>query len=108
MLFKCINFKRVQRDHLIPKIPGKGDIMDRAKFLQARASLCLWTFLDKIFISGAHPECFNVTFDEAQKKCASLGKRLCTPNELANDICCGLGCQFDKELQWQVEDGKFF
>ena len=52
------------------------------------------------------PECLIGTFDQAQEKCASNGKRLCTPMELANGQCCSKGCSFDEKLNWQVDDGK--
>ena len=51
-------------------------------------------------------ECLIVTFEKAQEKCASIGKRLCSPKELASDLCCGLGCHFDAKLNWQKGEGK--
>jgi len=43
----------------------------------------------------------DVPFDQAEAICQELGKCLCTPEELSNNICCRTGCQFDKELVWQ-------
>ena len=49
--------------------------------------------------------CFEVTFDEAQEKCAAIGRRLCTPDELKDNLCCYTGCGFDAELTWQKRHG---
>ena len=43
-------------------------------------------------------ECFITTYDEAQKKCEDIGRRLCTDMEIS--VCCGTGCGFDSELTW--------
>ena len=51
-------------------------------------------------------ECLIVTFDQAQEKCASIGKRICTPMELVSDLCCSKGCNFDGKLNWQEGDRK--
>ena len=54
-------------------------------------------------------ECFkNATFDQAQEKCAAIGRRLCTPAELNDNRCCGTGCEFDVELTWQKSLGNLF
>ena len=50
--------------------------------------------------------CLTVTFDQAHEKCASIGKRICTPMELASDLCCFKGCGFDGKLNWQEGDCK--
>ena len=51
-------------------------------------------------------ECLIGTFDQAEEKCASIGMRLCTPNELENNLCCKTGCEFDGVLVWQKDVGK--
>ena len=51
-------------------------------------------------------ECLIGTFDQAEEKCASIGMRLCTPNELENNLCCTTGCGFDYKLIWQRDIGK--
>ena len=43
-------------------------------------------------------ECLKTTYDEAQKKCKDIGRRLCTDTEIS--VCCGTGCGFDSELTW--------
>ena len=47
-------------------------------------------------------ECLETTYDEAQKKCAIIGRRLCTAPELAESKCCGTGCGFDDKLNWYI------
>ena len=42
--------------------------------------------------------CLETTYDEARKKCATIGRRLCTAAEM--DICCWKGCYFDDKLNW--------
>jgi len=41
------------------------------------------------------------TFAQAQQTCTDLGRRLCTPVELEDNLCCHTGCGFDYELIWQ-------
>ena len=36
----------------------------------------------------------------AQQKCADIGRRLCTLNELSGNKCCERGCAFDDRLTW--------
>ena len=47
-------------------------------------------------------ECLETTYDEAQKKCATIGRRLCTAQEFADNKCCGTGCGFDDKLNWYI------
>ena len=44
------------------------------------------------------PDCSTLTFSNAEEKCSIFGMRLCTKEELASNICCGTGCEFDIEL----------
>ena len=44
--------------------------------------------------------CLETTYDEARKKCATIGRRLCTAAEM--DICCWKGCYFDDKLNWYI------
>ena len=54
-------------------------------------------------------KCFkNGTLDQAQEKCAAIGRRLCTPAELNDNRCCGTGCMFDLELTWQKRNEGIF
>jgi len=51
--------------------------------------------------------CLNAsTFDEAKNKCAAIKMRLCTSDELRNNLCCGSGCNFDKKPTWQKREIK--
>ena len=45
-------------------------------------------------------ECLKTTFEEAEGKCASINMRLCTPDELESNLCCGTGCGFDRTPTW--------
>ena len=45
-------------------------------------------------------QCFQTNFREAQLKCADIGRRLCTANELSGNKCCETGCAFDDKLTW--------
>ena len=50
----------------------------------------------------------NLTIEQAKTKCAQIGRRLCTPDELGSGRCCsrsGSGCDFDNKLTW-VNNGK--
>ena len=42
----------------------------------------------------------DTSFDEAASRCASLGLRLCTKDELLSDICCETGGECDNYLVW--------
>ena len=53
------------------------------------------------------PDCSTLTFSNAIQKCSEFGMRLCTEEELARNICCGTGCDFDLELVWYTK-GKLF
>jgi len=54
-----------------------------------------------------HGRCLNnSTFDDAEKKCAAIDMRLCTSDELRNNLCCGSGCNFDKKPTWQKREIK--
>ena len=44
----------------------------------------------------------TVTLAEAQARCARMGRRLCTANELASNKCCETGCLYDDILTWQT------
>ena len=46
--------------------------------------------------------CLETTYDEARKKCATIGRRLCTATELAENVCCWKGCYFDEKLNWYI------
>ena len=47
-----------------------------------------------------------VTYDDAVPKCAVIGKRLCTREELNTDVCCGTGGSGDSYLVWTTPSGK--
>ena len=49
------------------------------------------------------PECSTLTFSNAKLECSEFGMRLCTEEELASNICCGTGCEFDIELVWYAK-----
>ena len=49
------------------------------------------------------PDCSTLTFSNAEEKCSKLGMRLCKEEELASNICCYTGCNFDKELVWYTK-----
>ena len=53
------------------------------------------------------PECFTLTFSNAKQECSEFGMRLCTEEELASNICCGTGCNFDFELVWYTKGNLF-
>ena len=52
--------------------------------------------------------CINsATYEEAKEKCTSIGMRLCTPSELASEMCCNsddLGCNSNELLTWQGKE----
>ena len=39
---------------------------------------------------------------EAADACSSLGKRMCTADELMAETCCGSGCGLDKKFVWST------
>ena len=43
-----------------------------------------------------------VTLAVAQARCAGMGRRLCTAEELKGNKCCNTGCNYDDELTWQL------
>jgi len=53
-----------------------------------------------ITISNCENEEDLVTYDEAAKLCSDEGSRLCTREELKNDICCKTGGQCHSSLVW--------
>lgn len=40
------------------------------------------------------------TYDEAKAECTAQGMRLCTAEELSDEVCCGSGCGFDAKAVW--------
>lgn len=53
------------------------------------------------FVSGSSPGCVKAaTHAEAEAKCASEGKRLCSQSELESAITAGTGCSFDGYMTW--------
>ena len=52
------------------------------------------------------PDCSTLTFVKADQKCAKIGMRLCSKQELSSNICCATGCLFDDELVWYT-NGKY-
>ena len=52
-------------------------------------------------------KCSILTFSNAKQKCSEFGLRLCTVEELAGNICCGTGCEFDRELVWYTKGDLF-
>ena len=47
--------------------------------------------------------CLKTTLVKAQERCARMGKRLCTEDELARNTCCGTGCNFDNTQIWSAD-----
>merc|ERR1711899_673787 len=45
----------------------------------------------------------NMSFDDATRKCAELGKRLCTKDELNGEVCCGTGGMCNLYEVWSSE-----
>jgi hypothetical protein len=46
------------------------------------------------------------TYEDAKSQCASLGRRLCTKDELLSDVCCSTGVQCDVYGVWtSYQDG---
>ena len=54
------------------------------------------------------PDCSTLSFSKAQQKCSEFRMRLCTEEELSNNICCGTGCSFDLKLVWYTKGNLFF
>ena len=46
--------------------------------------------------------CMTTTLARAQARCAKMGRRICTAEELAKNKCCGTGCGFDSRLTWHT------
>ena len=42
----------------------------------------------------------NMSYDDATQKCAELGRRLCTKDELVGGVCCGSGGMCNKYEVW--------
>ena len=53
------------------------------------------------------PNCSTQTFSNAKQECSEFGMRLCTEEELASNICCGTGCDFDFGLVWYTKGNLF-
>ena len=53
------------------------------------------------------PDCSTLSFSKAQQKCSEFRMRLCTKEELSNNICCGTGCLFDLKLVWYTKGNMF-
>ena len=53
------------------------------------------------------PDCSTLSFSKAQQKCSEFRMRLCTKEELSNNICCGTGCSFDLKLVWYTKGNLF-
>ena len=49
--------------------------------------------------------CSITTYEMAEENCILDGRRLCTSSELAENKCCGTGCNFDSELTWYHDNG---
>ena len=47
--------------------------------------------------------CMTTTLAMAQARCAKMGRRICTAEELAKNKCCGTGCGFDSRLTWHSD-----
>jgi len=48
----------------------------------------------------------NMPFDNAKQKCAQLGKRLCTKDQLLSGVCCGTGGMCDYDEIWTSDIAK--
>ena len=53
------------------------------------------------------PDCSKLTFSKAKQECHEFGMRLCTKKELASNICCATGCNFDIEPVWYTKGNMF-
>ena len=53
------------------------------------------------------PDCSTLSFSKAQQKCSEFRMRLCTEEELSNNICCRTGCSFDSKLVWYTKGNMF-
>merc|ERR1712223_895991 len=81
--------------------------------LEAAVRCCSVSGIDCITPGGIqskhHGECWETaTFEEAEKKCASIDMRLCTSDELKSNLCCRTGCGFDTKPTWQKKEVKAF
>ena len=47
-------------------------------------------------------DCSLMTFTVARQFCIDIGRRICTPQELLDELCCEVGCGHDARLNWQV------
>ena len=54
------------------------------------------------------PDCSTLTFSNAKQECSDFGMRLCTKEELASNICCTTGCEFDTGLVWYTKGNMFW
>jgi len=52
-------------------------------------------------VMAEHYACAGeVPFEQAHQLCQDIGARLCTPEELANDVAKNTGCDLDAMLVW--------
>ena len=51
-------------------------------------------------------DCPEVTYSIAKEKCADIGRRICTSDELYDQKCCGTGCNFDYYNLWAQIDSE--
>ena len=84
---------------------GIQNFQDMTSTTQTGAVRCC--SLDGGSCDSKTPGCSTLTFSEAQQKCSEFGMRLCTEEELASNICCKSGCNFDLKLAWYTK-GKLF
>merc|ERR1712130_877647 len=77
-----------------PNVFGKYDIA---------VSCCT---VDNTGSDGVRPDCsyYTKTFEEAVQLCTNHGYRLCTREELENDVTKGGGCNFDGRHNWVSDE----
>merc|ERR1711881_462859 len=52
-------------------------------------------------VCGATVNCANIiSYSEAHSECESIGARLCSAEELGDDVTRGTGCNLDKRFVW--------
>jgi len=81
--------------------------------LEAAVRCCSVSGIDCITPGGPpskhYGKCLETaTFEEAEKKCASINMRLCTSDELKSNMCCRTGCGFDTKPTWHKREVKAF
>ena len=84
-----------------PRFSGWHDSTDIFSTTQTGAVRCC--SLDGGSCKSKIPDCSTLTFSNARRECSRFGMRLCTEEELASNICCGTGCEFDIELVWYAK-----